>query len=108
MCKKGARVEGGLLPLPRLSPSLLPHLSPSLTAAQVRALKATKGDKDAVKALVDQLMALKVEYKDKAGKDYGAPAGNMTRAGNVFSRAYAGATVALDCDTFTASFTPAQ
>ena len=40
--------------------------------------------------------------------DYGAPAGNMTRTGNVFSRAYAGATVALDCDTFTASFTPAQ
>ena len=45
---------------------------------KVRALKAAKGDKDAVKALVDQLMALKVEYKDKAGKDYGAPAGGSS------------------------------
>ncbi len=39
--------------------------------------------------------------------DYGAPAGNMTSpAPNVFTRAYAGATVTLDCNNFTASFVP--
>jgi len=38
--------------------------------------------------------------------DYGAPLGNMTQAGATFTREYEGATVALDCDTFTASFTP--
>jgi hypothetical protein len=37
--------------------------------------------------------------------DYGAPKANMTVAGNVFSRAYAGAIVSLDCNTFKATFT---
>ena len=37
-------------------------------------LKSTGGgDKDAVKALVDQLIALKMEYREKAGRDFGAP-----------------------------------
>jgi len=39
--------------------------------------------------------------------DYGAPLGNMTSNGaNLFTREYERATVALDCATFTASFTP--
>ena len=38
--------------------------------------------------------------------DYGAPLGNMTVAGSVASRAYASATVSLDCATFTATFAP--
>ena len=37
-------------------------------------LKASGGaDKDAVKALVDQLIALKMEYREKTGRDFGAP-----------------------------------
>ena len=40
--------------------------------------------------------------------DFGAPVANMTRAGNVFSRAYERGAVSLDCDTFTATFTPAH
>ena len=41
---------------------------------QVRVLKSSGGaDKDAVKALVDQLIALKMEYREKAGRDFGAP-----------------------------------
>lgn len=40
----------------------------------MRVLKAAGGaDKDAVKALVDQLIALKMEYREKAGRDFGAP-----------------------------------
>lgn len=39
-------------------------------------------------------------------RDDGAPLGAMTAAGRVFSRAYEHATVSLDCDTFTASWTP--
>lgn len=38
--------------------------------------------------------------------DYGAPLGNMSVAGHVFTRAFANMTVSLDCDTFTATFTP--
>ena len=38
--------------------------------------------------------------------DYGAPLGNMTNASAVFSREYEGASVSLDCDTYTATFTP--
>jgi hypothetical protein len=39
--------------------------------------------------------------------DHGAPHGNMTNtSAYVFSREYERATVALDCETFTASFTP--
>jgi len=39
--------------------------------------------------------------------DYGAPAGPMTNSSAfLFQRAYARATVALDCSTFTATFTP--
>ena len=38
--------------------------------------------------------------------NYGLPLGNMTVSGNVISRAYEKATVALDCSDFTASFTP--
>jgi seryl-tRNA synthetase len=41
---------------------------------EIRFIKAAKGDKDAVKALVDQLMALKVEYKEKTGKNFGGKA----------------------------------
>ena len=39
--------------------------------------------------------------------DFGTPLGNMTIAGTTASRADTGATVSLDCATFTASFTPA-
>jgi len=38
--------------------------------------------------------------------DFGAPLGNMTNASAVFAREYEHATVALDCATFTATFTP--
>ena len=39
--------------------------------------------------------------------DYGPPVGNMTRTtGAVFSRTFARGVVALDCDSFTATFTP--
>lgn len=39
--------------------------------------------------------------------DFGAPLGNMTNSSAyVFSREYEGATVELDCSTFTATFTP--
>ena len=39
--------------------------------------------------------------------DYGEPLGNMTNSSAfVFKREYTGATVALDCSSFTASFTP--
>ena len=39
--------------------------------------------------------------------DYGAPLGNMSEpSANFFQREYERATVALDCATFTASFTP--
>ena len=38
--------------------------------------------------------------------DYGVPLGNMTVSGNMATREYATATVSLDCDTFTATFTP--
>ena len=41
---------------------------------EIRVLKAAKGDKDAVKTLVDQLLALKVSYKDRLGKDFGGTA----------------------------------
>ena len=44
------------------------------TLSKVRVLKASGGtDKDAVKALVDQLIALKMEYREKTGRDFGAP-----------------------------------
>ena len=39
---------------------------------EIRKLKDSKGDKDAIKVLVDQLVALKVEFKEKLGKDYGS------------------------------------
>ena len=36
-----------------------------------------QGDKDAIKLLVATLVALKLEYKEKSGKEYGAaPASN--------------------------------
>lgn len=38
-------------------------------------------------------------------RDDGAPLGNMTRTGNVFTRAFERATVSLDCDHFTAAWT---
>jgi len=38
---------------------------------EIRKLKENKGEKDAVKALVDQLNVLKVAFKEKFGKDYG-------------------------------------
>ena len=39
--------------------------------------------------------------------DYGEPLGNMTNSSAfVFKREYTGATVALDCSSFTASFSP--
>ena len=38
--------------------------------------------------------------------DYGAPLGAMTNLSTVFSREFEGATVALDCATYTATFTP--
>ena len=40
--------------------------------------------------------------------DYGPPLGGMQRAGYVFSRQYTNATVALDCTSFLASFTPTE
>ncbi len=40
--------------------------------------------------------------------DYGNPMGKMTQSGSVFSREYQGATIQLDCSTFTATFSPKQ
>ena len=39
-------------------------------------------------------------------RDDGAPLGDATADGNVFSRRYDKATVSFDCNTFTATFTP--
>ena len=43
-------------------------------AEEIRVLKSAKGDKDAIKKLVDQLLALKTAYKEKTGEDFAAPA----------------------------------
>ena len=40
----------------------------------VRGLKASKADAAAIKAAVDQLLALKTEYKSATGEDYPPPA----------------------------------
>lgn len=40
--------------------------------------------------------------------DYGNPMGAMTNAASVFTREYEHATVALDCTTYMATFTPKQ
>uniref|UniRef100_A0A0N4ZMS1 glutamate--tRNA ligase n=1 Tax=Parastrongyloides trichosuri TaxID=131310 RepID=A0A0N4ZMS1_PARTI len=51
----------------------------------VRKLKAEKAAKDVVKSAVDQLLALKAEYKNKFGKDY-APGSAVTSTSKLVTK----------------------